>query len=124
MEMERTGAGDPRLPAGTMMMTGFERSTRGETLKAQGALVTADPYPEQRFFERSDNYSLAVRGVVAHTISGWAVTPTYHTPDDTLANLDIAFMTRAIQSLVEPLRALANSDARPQWKPGGKPEGK
>ncbi len=124
IEIEMIGAQDPKLPAGTMMMTGFERSTLGETLKAHGALVTADPYPEQRFFERSDNYSLAVRGVVAHTISGWAVTPTYHTPDDTLANLDIAFMTRAIQSLVEPLRALANSDARPQWKPGGKPEGK
>lgn len=124
IEIEMIGAQDPKLPAGTMMMTGFERSTLGETLKAHGALVTADPYPEQRFFERSDNYSLAVRGVVAHTISGWAVTPNYHTAQDTLENLDIAFMTRAIQSLVEPLKSLANSDAKPEWKPGGKPEAK
>ena len=124
IEIEMIGAQDPKLPAGTMMMTGFERSTLGETLKAHGALVTADPYPEQHFFERSDNYSLAVRGVVAHTISGWAVTPTYHSPTDTLENLDIAFMTRAIQSLVEPLKSLANSDAKPEWKPGGRPEGK
>ncbi len=124
IEIEMIGAQDPKLPAGTMMMTGFERSTLGETLKAHGALVTADPYPEQNFFERSDNYSLAVRGVVAHTISGWAVTPNYHTAQDTLENLDIAFMTRAIQSLVGPLKSLANSSARPEWKPGGRPEKK
>ena len=48
--------------------------------------------------------------------------PTYHSKDDTVANIDIAFMTKAIQSLVEPLHALANSDAKPEWKPGGKPE--
>lgn len=122
VEVEMIGAQDPKLPAGTMMMTGFERSTLGETLKSHGALVTADPYPEQNFFQRSDNYSLAKKGVVAHTISGWAVVPTYHSKDDTVANIDIAFMTRAIQSLVEPLHALANSDAKPEWKPGGKPE--
>ncbi|WP_010545836.1 M28 family metallopeptidase [Sphingomonas elodea] len=122
VEVEMIGAQDPKLPAGTMMMTGYERSTLGETLKAHGALVTADPYPEQNFFQRSDNYSLARKGVVAHTISGWAVVPTYHSKDDTVANIDIAFMTRAIQSLVEPLHALANSDAKPEWKPGGKPE--
>lgn len=115
------GAQDPKLPAGTMMMTGYDRSTLGETLKAHGALVTADPYPEQNFFQRSDNYSLALKGVVAHTISGWATTPTYHSPNDTLANLDIAFMTRAIQSLIAPLRSLANSEAKPEWKPGGRP---
>jgi hypothetical protein len=122
VEVEMIGAQDPKLPAGTMMMTGYERSTLGETLKRHGALLTADPYPEQNFFQRSDNYSLALKGVVAHTISGWAVVPTYHSKDDTVANIDIAFMTRAIQSLVEPIHALANSDAKPEWKPGGKPE--
>jgi aminopeptidase YwaD len=33
-------------------------------------------------------------------------------------------MTAAIQSLVEPVRWLAESDFRPQWNPGGKPEGR
>ncbi|MCH8805922.1 MAG: ABC transporter permease, partial [Planctomycetes bacterium] len=42
IEIEMIGAQEPKLPAGTMMMTGFERSTLGETLKAHGALVTAD----------------------------------------------------------------------------------
>jgi hypothetical protein len=121
IEFEMIGAQDPKLPKGTLMMTGYERSNLGETLAAHGALVTGDPYPQENFFQRSDNYSLALKGVVAHTVSGWAVTPVYHQPTDTIANLDIPFMTRAIQSLIEPVRWLAASDFQPQWKPGGRP---
>jgi len=121
LAFEMIGAQDPKLPKGTMMMTGFERSTLGPALVERGALVTKDPYPEQNFFARSDNYQLALRGVVAHTISGWAVTPTYHSPQDTIANLDIPFMTRAVQSLIGPVRWLADGDYRPDWTPGGKP---
>lgn len=121
LEIEMIGQQDPKLPAGTMMMTGYERSTFGETLKAHGALVTTDPYPEQNFFQRSDNYALALKGVVAHTVSGWATVPTYHTPEDTIERLDLPFMARAIQSLVAPLASLADSKAKPEWKPGGRP---
>jgi hypothetical protein len=123
IEFEMIGAQDPKLPKGSLMMTGFERSNLGETLAAHGALVAGDPYPEQNFFQRSDNYQLALKGVVAHTLSGWAVTPVYHQPTDTIANLDIPFMTRAIQSLIEPVRWLAASDFQPQWKSGGQPSG-
>ncbi|NIJ20552.1 hypothetical protein FHS95_002244 [Sphingomonas naasensis] len=121
LEIEMIGQQDPKLPAGTMMMTGFERSTFGDTLKAHGAFVTTDPYPEQNFFRRSDNYALALKGVVAHTVSGWATVPTYHTPEDTIDKLDIPFMARAIQSLVKPIASLADSKAKPEWKPGGQP---
>lgn len=121
LAIEMIGAQDPNMPDGVMMMTGFERSTLGAALRDQGALIAPDLYPEQNFFERSDNYQLAVRGVVAHTIAGWAVTPTYHTAGDTIANLDIPFMTRAIQSLVGPLRWLADSEFVPEWTPGGRP---
>jgi hypothetical protein len=122
IEFEMIGAQDPKLPTNTLMMTGFDRSDLGAALKAHGAQVAGDPYPDQHFFERSDNYSLAVKGVVAHTVSGWAVTPTYHQPTDTYASLNIPFMTSAIRSLVAPLEWLANSDFVPAWKPGGKPE--
>ena len=122
LEIEMIGQQDPKMPAGVMMMTGFDRSNFGSEMKARGALVAPDPYPEQNFFERSDNYQLALQGIVAHTISGWAVTPTYHTPEDTIANLNLPFMTQAIQSLVEPLRWLANSDFRPEWTAEGRPQ--
>lgn len=121
IEIEMIGAQDPKLPAGTMMMTGYDRSNLGETMRANGALVTGDPYPEENFFQRSDNYQLALKGIVAHTISGWAVVPTYHQPTDTVENLDTAFMARAIGSLVRPIRWLADSTFVPAWKPGGRP---
>ena len=121
LEFEMIGAQDPKMAAGELMMTGFERSNLGETLKAKGAKVTADPYPDQNFFERSDNYSLALKGIVAHTISGWAVTPTYHDKTDDIAHLDLPFMTQAIQSLIVPVEYLVNSDFKPEWKPGGRP---
>jgi hypothetical protein len=120
IEFEMIGSGDPKLASG-MMLTGFERSNLGELLRSRGALLSPDPYPEQRFFERSDNYELALAGVVAHTVSGWPTTPVYHQVTDTNANIDFAFLGRAIQSLVEPIRWLANSDVRPRWKPGGRP---
>jgi aminopeptidase YwaD len=63
----------------------------------------------------------ALQGVVAHTAAGWGTPPTYHQPNDYLSHLDIAFMTRAIQSLIESARWLAGSDFRPQWNPGGQP---
>lgn len=121
IEFEMIGAQDPKLPKDTLMMTGFDRSNLGPALKQHGALVTGDPYPEEHFFERSDNYALALKGVVAHTVSGWAVTPTYHQPTDTYQNLNIPFMTSAIRSLVGPIEWLADSDFVPAWKPGGKP---
>lgn len=121
VEFEMIGAQDPKLPTNTLMMTGFERSNLGAALKSHGALVTGDPYPEQHFFQRSDNYALALKGVVAHTVSGWAVTPTYHQPTDTYADLNIPFMTNAIRSLVAPVEWLANSAFVPSWNAGGKP---
>lgn len=121
LELEMIGAQDPKLPAGHLMMTGFERSNFGEILQKNGALIAKDPYPDEHFFERSDNYSLALQGIVAHTVSGWAVVPTYHQPTDTVANLNIPFMTSAIQSLIAPLRAVANGSDTPQWRAGGRP---
>ncbi len=122
LEFEMIGNQDPKMPKGVLLLTGWERSNLGPTLKEHGALLGPDPYPEQHFFQRSDNYSLALKGVVAHTAAGWGTVPTYHQPNDDLAHLDLPFMTVAIQSLVEPMRWLASSDFRPQWNKGGRPE--
>lgn len=122
LEFEMIGAQDPKLPKDTLMMTGFERSNLGAALKAHGGKVTGDPYPDQHFFERSDNYALALQGVVAHTLSGWAVVPTYHQPTDTFENLNIPFMTDAIRSLYGSVAWLANGSFVPAWSAGGKPE--
>ena len=122
LEFEMIGTQDPRMPKGVLLLTGWDRSNLGPTLKAHGALLGPDPYPEQHFFERSDNYALALEGVVAHTAAGWGTPPTYHQPNDDLAHLDIAFMRTAIQSLIEPVRWLATSDFKPAWNAGGQPK--
>lgn len=122
LEFEMIGAQDPKMPPGVLLFTGWDRSNLGPALKEHGALLGPDPYPEQHFFERSDNYALALKGVVAHTAAGWGTVPTYHQPNDDLAHLDIPFMTKAIQSLIEPVRWLASSDFRPAWNAGGQPK--
>ena len=122
LEFEMIGNQDPKMPKGTLLLTGWDRSNLGPALKEHGALLGPDPYPEQHYFERSDNYALALKGVVAHTAAGWGNPPTYHRPNDDLAHLDLPFMTAAIQSLVEPMRWLADSDFVPKWNEGGRPE--
>lgn len=116
------GGQDPNLPAGVMMMTGYERSNLGAEMQARGALIAPDPYPDQNFFARSDNYAFALKGIVAHTVSAYAMTETYHQPTDDLAHIDLPFMIQAIQSLIEPVRALADGDFTPTWNEGGRPQ--
>ncbi len=122
LEFEMIGSQDPKMPKGVLLLTGWERSDLGPTLKEHGALLGPDPYPELHFFQRSDNYSLALMGVVAHTAAGWGTVPTYHKPTDDLEHLDVPFMTAAIQSLVEPVRWLASGSFVPRWNPDGQPK--
>lgn len=121
LEFEMIGTQDPKMPKNTLLLTGWDLSNLGPTLKQHGALLGPDPYPEEHFFERSDNYSLALQGIVAHTAAGWGTVPTYHQPNDDLEHLDLGFMTAAIQSLIEPVTWLASSDFRPAWNPGSDP---
>jgi aminopeptidase YwaD len=120
LEFEMIGVDDPQRP-GALMLTGWERTNLGPTLQAHGAHVGPDLYPGQRFFERSDNYQLALKGVVAQTVSAWPVPPTYHAATDDLAHVDLKFMDTVIGSMVGPVTWLLNSDFKPDWLPGQKP---
>lgn len=120
LEFEMIGVDDPKHP-GFLMLTGWDRSNLGPTLAAHGAKVGPDPYPEQHFFQRSDNYQLALQGVIAQTVSAWPVPPTYHAASDDLAHVDLRFMDQVIGSLVEPVTWLLDSDFIPEWNPGQKP---
>src|SRR5215212_11803535 len=78
LTFEMLGRPDPKVAAGTLWLTGFERSTLGPEMARRGASLVADPHPEQHFFQRSDNYPLALRGVIAHTISSFGLHTDYH----------------------------------------------
>jgi aminopeptidase YwaD len=121
LQFEMIGRPDPAVAAQTLWLTGYERSTLGPALVQHGARLVQDPHPAQNFFERSDNIQFARRGVIAHTVSSYGLHKEYHTPADEVRLVDFAHMTNAIQSLLEPIRWLANSDFKPEWVPGKKP---
>jgi len=118
---EMLGRPDSKVPANTLWLTGYERSTLGPALAKHGALLVADPHPEQNFFQRSDNYTLALRGVVAHTVSSFGLHNDYHRPSDDISKIDFPFMTRSITSMLTPIKWLADSNFKPEWLPGQAP---
>jgi hypothetical protein len=122
LEFEMIGRPDSAVPAGTLWLTGFDRSDLGPELAKHGAHLVNDPHPTENFFQRSDNYALARQGIIAHTVSSFGLHKDYHHPSDELRTIDFKHMTDAIGSMVGPIRWLANSGWKPQWNPGGKPD--
>ena len=121
LQVEMIGRPDAKVAAGTLWLTGYERSTLGPLLAARGARLVQDPHPDQRFFERSDNIRFARRGVVAHTVSSYGLHAEYHKASDEVAHINLAHMREAITSLVEPVRWLATTAEKPAWVEGRKP---
>jgi aminopeptidase YwaD len=121
LEFEMIGRADKAVAPHTLWLTGYERTNLGPELARHGARIVADPHPEQNFFQRSDNITLARKGVVAQTVSSYGLHTDYHQPSDDLAHLDIAHMTESIQSMLEPVRWLANDTFKPSWLPGKRP---
>ena len=121
LQFEMIGRPDAKVAAETLWLTGYERSTLGPELARRGARLVQDPHPEQSFFTRSDNIQFARRGVVAHTVSSFGLHTDYHRPSDEVQTIDFRHMTTAIRSMVGPIRWLANSSFRPDWRPGMRP---
>ena len=122
LEFEMIGRPDPAVEPHTLWLTGWERTDLGPWLARNGARLVGDPHPKEDFFRRSDNYALARKGIVAQTVSSFGLHTDYHQPSDDLAHLDLAHMADAIGSMIAPVRRLANSDFKPQWTEGGKPQ--
>lgn len=121
LQFEMIGRPDPKVPAKTLWLTGYERSTLGPELAKRGARLVADPHPDQNFFMRSDNYRFALRGVPAHTVSSYGLHTDYHQPTDEVRLVDFPHMVESIRSLLEPIRWLGNDPWKPDWVPGGRP---
>jgi Zn-dependent M28 family amino/carboxypeptidase len=121
IEIEMIGRPDSLAGGfGKAWLTGYERSTMGDSLRAGGVPLVPDPRPGQNFFQRSDNYAFALLGVPAHTISSFNLHPDYHTPDDEADRADPSHMAAVIAATVRAARIAADGPA-PQWKPGGRP---
>jgi Zn-dependent M28 family amino/carboxypeptidase len=121
LEFEMIGRPDASIAAHTLWLTGWERTNLGPQLASHGARLVADPHPAENFFMRSDNITLARRGVVAQTVSSFGLHADYHQPSDDIAHIDFGHMTEAIQSMLAPIRWLADSTFKPDWVTGGQP---
>lgn len=89
--------------------------------KAAGLTVFAEPAPEQGLFDRSDNVSLAAKGVPAPTFSpGFktfdeALFKNYHQVSDQAETVDMGYLLRFCQAFSHTARLIANRPTRPQW---------
>ena len=121
LEFEMIGRADSAVKPGELWLTGFDRSNLGPELAKHGAHLVADPHPQQQFFQRSDNYALAKKGIIAHTVSSYGLHKDYHRPSDDVSHIDFSHMEEAIHSMLGPVKWLADSEFKPEWVEGKKP---
>lgn len=83
------------------------------------------PEPEgQGLFERSDNYSLAKRGIPAPNFSlgmtDWDgdVWAHYHDITDEVGNMDLAYVVKFIRACILSAQYIANDPKQPRWTAG------
>jgi hypothetical protein len=100
-------------------ITGFDRSSMSTILQKNltGSQFTfyPDPYPTQNLFYRSDNASLARKGVPAHTISTTQIDidKTYHTPEDEISTLDLPNMAAIIKAIALSSKTIVDGKDTP-----------
>jgi hypothetical protein len=121
LEFEMIGRPDLKVKPEELWLTGYERSNLGPELAKRGAKLVQDPHPEQHFFQRSDNYTLAKQGIIAHTVSSYGLHKDYHHASDEIRTIDFVHMTRSINSMIPPVQWLVNSNFKPAWNEGKKP---
>ena len=108
-----------KFGAGTVWMTGMERSNLGEllnaSLKDKKSKIFKDPYPEQGLFYRSDNATLARLGVPAHSFSSTQLDKDqhYHKTSDDINSLDLDSMYKVIESLSVATQGLVDGSITP-----------
>ena len=108
-----------KFGAGTLWMTGMDRSNLGALLNKNlvelNTQIYQDPYPEQGLFYRSDNATLARLGVAAHSFSSTQLDKDqhYHKVTDDINSLDLSSMHKVIETLATATQPLVDGTATP-----------
>jgi hypothetical protein len=110
---------DSKWGTNSAYITGFEKSDFGAILQKNVAgskfSFYPDPYPDQKLFLRSDNATLAKKGVPAHTISTSKMDnePHYHKASDEIQTLDMNNMTEIIKAIALGARSIISGEDTP-----------
>lgn len=99
-------------------LSDFEEIAAAGLKKADIRLV--DFRAAAMLFRASDNWSLAAKGIVAHSISAGSLHRDYHQPSDEVKKLDLEHMTAVIRGLYEAGLEFANREERPRYNERGR----
>jgi len=125
----------PLFPLRLVTVLGLDESDVGDAVRESarnlGIAVQRDPQPERHVFIRSDQYNFVREGVPsvmvdvaappgspeAAALTRW-LAERYHAPsDDTDQPVDLGSAAAYERLMFGVVRAIANGDARPGWKP-------
>jgi hypothetical protein len=98
-----TGPSFSNLPAN---MTAAARAQGVKVYNKRGA---------DSFFDRSDNFSLAEAGVVAHTVVVAFEYPDYHAPGDKWEKIDYSNMAKVDRAVAAGILQIADAPEPPKW---------
>ena len=86
----------------------------GDAAKTEGIGTWQIPDADA-YFPRSDNYGLALHGVVAHTIAVAAEFPDYHALGDTREKIDYENMAKVDRGVAAGVLRIADEKQTPRW---------
>jgi len=81
-----------------------------------GLLAVDDIWPQLNYFQRSDHYPFALRGVPALVLYG-GPSAEVHTPNDSPETVNWGKAARVVRVAFYVGLEVANTDARPEWDP-------
>ncbi len=127
INLEQVGRTDDSIQSrvNEATFTGFDYSTLVPVFEQAGKLTGVhvvrykDPNSGESagdpFFARSDNISLASRGVVAHTVCVALEFPDYHRVSDEWPKVDYQNMARVDRMIALGTLMIADSETAPEW---------
>ncbi len=128
LNIDNGGVNDTSL----INVIGLGRTTADHDIEkaclAYGFTLRGDPAPEMNLFDRSDNVSLAAKGVPAPTYGmgvrkvDESIMRYYHQLGDEIGNLDVGYIVKYMNSYILAASYIADNPAQPHWKNGDKYE--
>lgn len=109
----------------SVVVIGQEYSSLGPLVQAVasentslGLTVVPDPWPEERFFFRSDHFNFARKEIPALFFFA-GVHEDYHQPSDEVEKIDADKAARVARLVFHTAFAIANGASRPEWTEAG-----